>query len=259
MKAQRQGLHSDQWWAEFVDASDRFDAAYVVEELGDLLAPTIGMPLLRREVEIATATVTRHLARPGNEDLADMARAAAQRLIRSVQRINERSVNSDDIVGAEAMCDALTGRYAQAAATAESVVGHARLCKIFVTGLRLEQFDIPLTLRLLKAGHPVTESVRSGALVGRYRYWPSWLLQIITERATAGMLDEETIAALDKCAYASLSPLQARLARKLLAGDPGLISTAAHRLEGLGEADAADRLRRGDLTTVALASRLMST
>jgi hypothetical protein len=84
------------------------------------------------------------------------------------------------------------------------------------------------------------------------------LLQIITERATAGTLDEATIAALDNCAYASLSPLQARLARKLLAGDSVLIANAAQRLEGLGEGDAAERLRQGDLNTVALATRLMS-
>ena len=258
MEAQRQGLHPEQWWAGFLNLSERFDAAYVVEEFGDMLAPKIGMPLLRREAEIATATVTRHLARPANADLAEMAEAAATRLIRSVERISERSTNPDDTVGAAAMCHALSGRYAAAAAAAEPLVGFTPLCKVFVTGLRLEQFDIPLALRLLKAGHSVADSVRSGALVGRYRYWPSWLLQIITERATAGTLDEATIAALDNCAYASLSPLQARLARKLLAGDSVLIANAAQRLEGLGEGDAAERLRQGDLNTVALATRLMS-
>ena len=252
-------MHTEQWWAEFIDVSEQFDAAYVVEELGDLIAPTIGMPLLRREVEITTATVARHLARPANADLAELAEAAGTRLIDSVERIKQRSLNPEDTVGAGAMCHALKGRYAAAAAAAEPVVGSAPLYKIFVTGLRLRQFDIPLTLRLLKAGHSVAHSVRSGALIGRYRYWPSWLLQIITERASAGTLDEETIAALDKCAYASLTSLQARLARKLLAGDSVLIATAAERLEGLGETDAAERLRRGDLTAVALATRLMST
>lgn len=255
----RQGLHPEQWWAEFMGISDRFDTAYVVEELADLLLPRIGMPLLRREAEISTATVVRHLARPGNSELAELAESAATRLARSVDRIAERSMNPDDTTAAAVLCQILRGRYAAAAAAAEPIVGSAALCKVFVTGLRLEHFDLQLTLRLLKGGQSVSEAVRSGCLVGRYRWWPSWLQQIIAERAAAGTLDEDTIAALDNCAYASLSPLQVRLARKLLAGDSVLIASAAHRLEGMGERDAADRLRRGDLNTVALASRLMST
>ena len=65
------------------------------------------------------------------------------------------------------------------------------------------------------------------------------------------------MAALDRCAYASLSPAQARLARRLLGGDAGLSTTAAERLEALGERDAAGRLRDGDLNAVALAARLV--
>ena len=258
MEVEERGQHSEQWWAVFTEVSERFDAAYVVEELGDLLVRRISMPLLRREVELATDTVVRHLARPANADLAEAAEGATARLIKAVERISDRSMNPEETVEAAAMCEALLGRYAAAATAAEPLVGSTALMKVFVTGLRLEQFDIPLTMRLLNAGRSVKEAVRSGALVGRYRWWPSWLLQIITERALAGTLDEDTIAALDNCAYAALSPLQARLARKLLSGDPQLISNAAQRLEGLGEADAAERLRRGDLNTVALAARLMS-
>ena len=47
------------------------------------------------------------------------------------------------------------------------------------------------------------------------------------------------------------------MARRLLEGDSELIATAAHRLEGLGERDAAARLREGDLNAVALAARLV--
>jgi len=92
--------------------------------------------------------------------------------------------------------------------------------------------------------------------VGQYSWWPSWLLRIVTERALTGTLDEETVAALDKCAYAELTPLQANLARKLLAGNEALLDTAAQRLVGLGEPAAAARLREGDIAAVALAARL---
>ena len=136
------------------------------------------------------------------------------------------------------------------------MVGDKRLYRLFVTALRLERFDIPMTLRLLAGGQSPREAVRAGHLIGRYSWWPSWLLRIVTERALAGTLDAETIAALDRCAYAELTPLQANLARKLLAGNEALINTAAHRLAGLGETAAAAQLREGDITAVALAARL---
>ena len=131
------------------------------------------------------------------------------------------------------------------------------LLRLFVTALRLEYFDIRLVLRLISGGQAPEQAIRSGFLMGKYSWWPSWLLRVVAERALAGTLDDETIAALDRCAYAALTPFQARLARRLLDGETDLIATAAQRLEGLGEHDAAVRLRDGDLTAVALAARLV--
>jgi hypothetical protein len=115
-----------------------------------------------------------------------------------------------------------------------------------------------MALRLLDGGQSPREAVRSGHLLGRYSWWPSWLLRIVTERALAGTLDEETIVALDTCAYAELTPIQAALARKLLGGNEALLDTAAQRLVGLGEPEAAARLRQGDISAVAVAARLSS-
>jgi hypothetical protein len=100
-------------------------------------------------------------------------------------------------------------------------------------------------------------AVHSGLVVGKYGWWPTWLLKIVTERALAGTLDSETITALDQCAYAELSPAQARMARRLLNGEANLVEASAYRLETLGEPQAAAKLREGDLTAVALAARLI--
>jgi hypothetical protein len=239
-------------------ASERFDAAYVVAGMGDLIAPRIGAPLLRREVELATGVVVRSLERPANDEFARQATAAGIRLISTIERITERSTNSAGLAQAAAMGHALAGRYAAAATAAEPMIGAAPLLNLFLTGMRLDRFDIPLTIRLLNAGQLPEQAIRSGSLIGQHRWWPAWLLRVVTERALAGALDEAFIAALDNCAYASLSSLQAGLARKLLSGDPTLIAAAARRLEGLGERDVAERLRSGDLNMVALAARLMS-
>lgn len=251
-------LHSEDWWSRLVGASDRLDEAILVEGLGDLVVPHIGSPLLRREVEIATITVTRHLEKPANTDVAEQAAQAVSRLTETIERINERSTGSTSTEEAAVVLLALRGNYAAAAAAAEPTVGTTALQRLVVTALRLERFDTALAMRLLDAGQAPETAIRSGSLIGQYRWWPSWLLRIITERALAGTLDEETIAALDNCAYAALSPMQAHLARKLLGGDPQLLADAAYRLEGMGEADAAERLRQGDLNMVALAARLMS-
>jgi hypothetical protein len=249
--------HSESWWAGFPAASPRFDPAYLVDGLGDLITRKIAAPLLRQEVKIATDVVVRALNRPGNEELAGLAEAAAARLSGTLARIEERSSGSTSTTEAAAMGHALQGRYARAAAEAEPFVGTVPLLRLFLTALRLERFDIPLALRMLEAGRDPAEAVRSGLLIGRYSWWPSWLLHVVTERALAGTLDDDTIAALDRCAYAELSPFQARTARRLLSGETALINTAAERLEGLGEREAADRLRDGDLNAVALAARLV--
>ncbi|MEU8228979.1 hypothetical protein AB0C12_05150 [Actinoplanes sp. NPDC048967] len=251
------GVHLEQWWAQFLEASDRFDAAYLVEGLSDLVGPYIKAPLLRREVKIAADAVVRQLERPASAERAEHGREAAERLSRTLDRIRERATGAAIATEEAAIVDlALRGEYAAAAAAAEALVDEKKLYRLFVTALRLERFDIPMALRLLEAGQTPREAIRSGHLLGKYSWWPSWLLRIVTERALAGTLDEETIAALDKCAYAELTPLQANLARKLLGGNEALISTAAHRLITLGEADAAERLREGDIAAVAFAARL---
>jgi hypothetical protein len=250
--------HGEQWWEQLLEASEKFDKPFVVEGLGDLITPRILAPLLRREVELATNVVVRSLERPANTELAEQAVASGQRLITTIERISERAMSTAGLEEAGVMNHALAGRYATAAAAAEPMVGTAPLLSLFVTALRLEKFDIPLTMHLLDAGQTPDQAIRSGRLIGHYRWWPAWLLRVTTERALAGKLDEEFIAALDNCAYASLSSLQAHLARRLLSGDQKLIADAARRLEGLGEQGVADKLRAGDLNTVALAARLMS-
>ncbi|GGQ81644.1 hypothetical protein GCM10010166_59710 [Couchioplanes caeruleus subsp. azureus] len=253
-------MHLASWWAQFPEQSDRFDRAYLVEGLSELVGPHIAAPLLRREVAIAADAVVRHLERPANEERAEQAREAVERLADTLTRIEERSTGAAIAIDEAAIVlAALRGDYGEAAARAERLVGTAKLRRLFVTALRLERFDIPMTLRLLEGGQSPAEAVRSGHLLGRYSWWPSWLLRIVTERALAGTLDEETVTALDQCAYAELSPIQANLARKLLtSGDDRLLDTAAERLASLGEAEAASRLREGDLAAVALAARLTS-
>ncbi|GAB1691252.1 hypothetical protein [Krasilnikovia sp. M28-CT-15] len=255
--AQGSGRHPESWWAQFPDASERFDTASAVDGLGELILPHIPSPLLRREAEIATDIVVRRLVRPNSPEAAERADTALSRFGATLDRLAERSTGTGSIAEALALREALQGRCPAAAAACEPYVGTGKLAKVFLAALRLEYFDIPLALRLLNGGQEPAQAVRSGRLIGRYSWWPAWLLNVVTERALAGTLDEETIIALDTCAYASLSPAQARLARHLLAGDPRLIGTAVQRLEVLGEADAAARLLDGDLKAVALAARLM--
>jgi hypothetical protein len=257
VRVQEGQRHDASWWAQFRTVSDRFDAALLVEGLAELIEPKVRAPLLRSEVRIASDVVVRHLNRRGSVELAERATEAVRRLTETLARIDERSSGSMSTVEAAAMCLALQGRHAEAAAAAEPFVGTGPLQRLFVTALRLERFDTALALRMLGAGLVPDRAVETALLVGRYGWWPSWLLRIVTERALDGTLDPETIAALDRCAFAELTPAQARLARQLLSGDAGLIATSAERLEALGEAATAVRLRDGDLTAVALAARLV--
>jgi hypothetical protein len=256
--ADHPSAHPAAWWTKFAEVSDRFDAALVTESLSDLIIPKIGSPLLRREAEIAADVVVRHLNKVSSEELAERAVKATARLIATVARLDERSTAEDaGTTEAYALCHALEGRYAEAAAEVEPVVGTTPLMKAFVAALRLERFDMGLALRLLKAGQRPDLAVQSGLTVGKYGWWPTWLLKIVAERALAGHLDQETILALDRCAYAELSPAQSRVARRLLTGDLMMIDASAHRLESLGEPAAAAKLRQGDLSAVALAARLI--
>jgi hypothetical protein len=250
--------HPAAWWAQFSEVSDRFDLAMVTEGMSDLIIPKIGSPLLRREAELAADVVVRSLNKPSSEELAVRARQGTDRLVTTVRRLQERSISDDtNLSEAWALCHALEGHYDEAAAELEPVVGTVPLMKAFVAALRLERFDMALALRLLKAGQRPELAVRSGLAAGKYNWWPTWLLTIVTERALLGELDQATITALDRCAYAELSPAQARVARRLLNGDEMMIDASADRLEAFGERDTARRLREGDLSAVALAARLI--
>ena len=245
------------WWSQLMGASDRFDTASVTEGLSDEIIPRIPSRLLRREAELAADAVVRHLSRPAATELASKAAQAVDRMEATVARLDERASTEGGLDEAYALCLVLRGSYAQGLAAAARFAGTAPLLTVVVEGLRLERFDMGLALRLMRAGQSPSAAVRSGLAVGRYGWWPSWLLAIVSERALAGTLDEETIRALDRCAYADLSPAQARVARRLLAREPDLVESTAQRLESLGAVAAADQLRDGDLTAVALAARMV--
>jgi hypothetical protein len=254
----RPARHPESWWAEFERARDTFDAASVTETLAAAIIPGIPSLLLRREGELAADTVLRHLNRPASLELADRAATAAARLVATVERIDERSTGDDaGTASAYALCHVLHGRWAYAAAEVEPTLGTVPLLKAFVAALHLENFGVEIAMRLLTAGHCPTAAVRSSVALGRYTWWPAWLLKIVTERVLAGTLDPETIAALKECAYAGLTPTQARLAGRLINAEPMLVEATASRLDALGEHPTAVKLRRGDVTTVAFAARLI--
>jgi hypothetical protein len=254
---QNQRRHPASWWTQFQEASERFDTAYLTEGLGDLLTAKIASPLLRREAEIATDIVVRHLNKPQAEELADRARQSTERLVATVARLAERSGEGFSLTEAYALCHLLEGRFGDAANASEEFLKTQQILRIFVGAMRMERFDADLAVKMLAAGHEPGAAMHSGMVVGKYSWWPTWLIKIVTERAMDGRLDDEAITALDKCAYAELSPAQSRIARRLLAGEEALIDASAGRLEALGEADAAEKLRKGDLTAVALAARLI--
>lgn len=250
--------HPESWWAEFERACDQFDAASATEALADVIIPGIPSFLLRREGEIAAGAVLHHLNKPASPERAERAAAATARLVVTVERINERTIADDaGTAAAYALCHLLWGRRAHAAAEVEPLLGTAPLVKAFISALRLESFGAGLVKRLLNAGHSPATAVRSSVALGRYGWWPSWLLEVVTERVLAGNLDAETITALKQCAYAELSPTQARMARRLFNAEPQLVEATASRLETLGEHPTAVRLRRGDVSTVAFAARLI--
>ena len=252
------GLDLAEFGRRFAPVADRFDAALVTEGIADLVTPKIRSALLRREAELAADVVVRHLNKPSSEELAARAEKAIGRLVATVDRLTDRSTAEDaGTTEAYALCHALRGNWAEAAAEAEPFVGTQPLIKVFVTALRLERFDTGLTVKLIRAGQRPSVAVQAGLAVGKYGWWPHWLIKVVTERAMAGELDQETIAALDRCAYAELSPAQARMAKRLLNGDTALIDASAYRLESLGETEGAAKLREGDLTAVALAARLI--
>ncbi|HEY0536015.1 MAG TPA: hypothetical protein VGD29_30900 [Actinoplanes sp.] len=258
MTSYDQRHHPASWWAQFEECSDRLDAATLTDALSDVITPTIPSALLRREAEIATETVLRHLNRPGSDEAAEAASGATARLVATVERINDRATGDDaGTAAAYAQCLLLHGRWAEAAAEIEPVTGGMPLIRAFVSALRLDGFGHELTLRLLRTGQTPAVAVRSSLAVGRYSWWPEWLLTIVTERVIAGTVDATTINALQRCAFAELSPSQARMAKRLFNAEPQLVEATAARLENLGEHPTARLLREGDLGTVAFAARLI--
>ncbi|BCY12594.1 hypothetical protein [Actinoplanes sp. L3-i22] len=253
----RQQRHPASWWGQFQQASEKFDLAILTESLGYEIVPKIASPLLRREAEIGLDVMIRHRNKPASEELADRATKGVERLIATVDRLEERSHDGFELREVRALIHLLEGKVGDAGHEAEGFVKTQAILRCFVGALRLERFDTNLAVKLLAAGQDPSMALQSGQVIGKYAWWPSWLLKVVTERAMAGELDQQTVTALDRCAYAELSPAQARIARRLLEGEESLIDASAVRLEGLGEADAALKLRNGDLTTVALAARLI--
>ncbi|WP_033342515.1 hypothetical protein [Catenuloplanes japonicus] len=247
--------HPVGWWAELLATTDRFDAPFFLEELTSALSPRVSNPLVRREVELAAATVNRHLLRPLDAHLADDAQAARSRLRGTLDRVD---ADSTRLAEAWVISSAVNGDYPGAASSAEPLLGAPSMLLLAMTALRFERFDTALAVDLLAAGRPPEEAIRYGALVGRYAWWPKWLLEIGTRRAMEGSLDEGVMAALDMCAFAKMTPAQTHIARKLLSGDARALRTAADHLENIGEPAAAADLRGGDLTPVALAAKLMT-
>jgi hypothetical protein len=255
---QRHLGHPASWWAQFEQCSERLDAASLTDALSDVITPGIPSMLLRREAEIATDIVLRHLNRPTSGELADQAQRVTARLIATVERLADRALGDDSgTTEAYAHCLVLQGRWAEAAAEVEPATGTMPLLRAFVSALRLDGFGSELALRLLKAGQAPAGAVQSCLAIGRYSWWPDWLLRIVTERVLAGTADATTITALQRCAFAELSPTQARMAKRLFDNEPRLVEAAAARLENLGEHPAAHKLRAGDIGTVALAARLI--
>ena len=258
MTSNDQRSHPATWWGQFEDCAERLDAATLTEGLSEVITPRIPSALLRREAEIATEAVLRHLNRPGSAEAEEPARRATIRLEATVKRISERATGDHaGTAQAYAQCLVLQSHWAEAAAAMEPAVGATPLVRAYVAALRLDGFGTDLTLRLLKAGQEPAVAVRSSLAVGRYSWWPDWLLTIVTDRVVAGTVDSTTIAALQRCAFAGLSPSQARMARRLFNAEPQLVEAAASRLENLGEHPAASLLRAGDLGTVALAAKLI--
>src|SRR4051812_34969407 len=109
-----QSQHPASWWAQFQEVSERFDAALVAEGLADEIIPKISSPLLRREAEIATEVVVRHLNKVSSPELAERASKATARLTATVDRLNERGTGEDiTTTEAVALCHVLQGRYAE--------------------------------------------------------------------------------------------------------------------------------------------------
>ncbi|AEV85529.1 hypothetical protein ACWT_4507 [Actinoplanes sp. SE50] len=255
MPIEQSATHPVEWWQQFQTATERFDEAILTTGLTELLLPKIVSQLLQREADIASDIAIAYRNRPGSEGLRDRYDKAAARLRETIERLADRDVDRATLLEAEAVSWVIGGDYARAAAEIEPRVGAVVLLRIFVSALRVAQLDVNVTANLLNAGRTPTEAIHAGRLLGRYGYWPEWLRDLVVEHALAGTLNDDFVAALDMCAFATLRSTQARFARSLLRGEPAAITTAARTLETIGETEIAARLRQGDMKAVAFAAR----
>jgi hypothetical protein len=247
--------HPPEWWDRVLSLCGTFDDAVATERLADLILPHIAGRMLRREADLAVGKVVWYLNRRTSAQLGATAAKVTERLEALLERRRD-SNRVDGVREALAICSLLRQRYGVAASEVESVVGMPKLLDAVFAALRSSQFDGAITIELLRRGQEPEDAVRIGLALGTYGWWPAWLRSVTTELALDGRLDSATITALDRCAFAELTPIQARMARKLIGGDDALASLAASRLASLGKPEAAEALLRGDLEAIAMASKL---
>ncbi|GLY02975.1 MULTISPECIES: hypothetical protein [Actinoplanes] len=250
--------HDGEWWGQFETATGQFDAAILTTGLTEMMLPKILARLLQREADIAADMAIAYHNKPGSDALQDRHEKAGERLRETIDRLRSRDVDPDTLIEAEAVWLVIDGQYAAAAAAAEPWLGTLPLLRVFVSALRMEHLDINVTAQLLNSGATPAEAIHVGKIIGKYGWWPDWMRELVLERAMADTLDDALIAALDLCAFATLRPTQARLARSLLRGDQAATNRAVRTLQAIGETATAERLRDGDLTAVAFAARFAS-
>jgi hypothetical protein len=247
--------HTPEWWDGLLNVCGPFDEAVATERLAELILPRIPHRMLRREADLALNKVVLYLIKR-TPDLHATARKVAERL--EVLLVKRRREDDDEpgMSEGEALCRLMRQEYGAAAAFAERTVDLDKLLQAVFAALRSTTLHVPITIELLKRGQEPELAVRAGLALGTYRWWPEWLRSVATDLALRGQLSQDIITALDRCAFAELNPIQARMARKLIDGDPELAGIAASRLVSLGKADAAAALLRGDLEAIGMASKL---
>lgn len=250
--------HPPEWWDRLLSACGPFDDAVATERLAELILPQISRRMMRREAELAVNRVVWSLIQQTPE-LRATALKVTERLEVLLLRRRNQGDEEDGVSGGEAICRLLRQQYGEAVAAAEAAVGMEKLLHAIFASVRSSTLHVPFTVELLKRGQEPEPAIRAGLALGVYRWWPTWLRTVATDLALAGRLDEETITALDRVGFAELNPAQAKMARKLIAGDAGLASVAASRLMSLGKADAAAALLQGDIEAIAIASKLTLT
>lgn len=250
--------HPPEWWDGLLHASGPFDPAVATERLAELILPQIPRRMMRREAELAVNRVVAYLIKQ-TPDLRATALKVTERLEVLLLRRRDQGDEEAGVSEGEAICRLLRQQYGHAAAAAEGTVGMEKLLHAVFASVRSSTLHTAFTIELLKRGQEPEAAIRAGLALGTYRWWPAWLRTVATELALQGRLDEESITALDRLGFAELNPIQSRMARKLIAGDPQLASVAAARLMSLGKPDAAAALLQGDIEAIAIASKLTLT